>query len=197
MIQRFLRMLMVIGSILLLQSEVVSAAKVNFNPSTVSLTEGQSQVVQVTLDEPIICEEVGPPCQVSLTIGTNTPDRINIDTSPVIIDSSQWSQTFSFTVSAVDDLLDNGDITPIITIVNTSGSEYYNGFVPSFTINILDNDVTAPQIPAEASNTEGQTLAATGDNQISYLSCAVIILMMAIIFVFILQNSKKFLISSP
>lgn len=170
---------MVIGIMLVLLPEVVCAAKVNFNPSTVSLTEGQSQVVQVTLDEPIICEEVGPPCQVSLTIGTNAPDRASIDTSPVIIDSSQWSQTFSFTVSAVDDLLDNGDITPIITIVNTSGSEYYNGFIPTFSITILDNDITPAAAVVTSSNTTVQnraTLADTGQSQRNYLIFTAVLL---------------------
>lgn len=180
MVKQIVRSLIVSGFLLVLLPQVASAAKVNFSPASVSLTEGQSRVVTVTLDEPIICSDPDIVCQVSLAISTNAPDRVTIDTSPVVFASNQWFQSLTFTVTAVDDSLDNGDITPVVTIINTSGSEYYNGFTPTFSISILDNDVAAPVVE-EAATSSQPTLAATGHNQYDYLLFAVVSLVILII----------------
>lgn len=194
MVKRYFGTIFVIALTMLLLPEVASAAKINFNPASVSLTEGQSQVVQVTLDEPIICSDPGPPCQVSLAISTNAPDRVTIETSPVVFASNQWFQAFTFTVTAVDDSLVNGDITPTITIVNTSGSEYYNGFIPTFSIGVLDNDITPPSAVTTSSTTVVQnqpTLASTGQNQQKYVLLAATLLLIPVMPVSILKRKHR------
>ncbi len=200
MIKRILGMLLSTGFVFLLLPHVVSAARVNFSPSSVSLTESQNRVVTVTLDEPIICADPGPPCQVSLAISTNAPDRVTIDTSPVVFASNQWFQAFTFTVTAVDDSLVNGDITPTISIVNTSGSEYYNGFVPTFSISILDNDVSSPaptitDVPANVATSTAEqelpTLASTGQNQQKYVLLAATLLLIPVMPVLILKRKHR------
>lgn len=191
MVKRYFGTIFVIAMTMLLLPEVASAAKINFNPASVSLTEGQSQVVTVTLDEPIICADPGPPCQVSLAISTNAPDRVTIETSPVVFASNQWFQAFTFTVTAVDDSLVNGDITPTITIVNVSGSEYYNGFIPTFSIVVLDNDITPPPAVTTSSTTVVQnqpTLAGTGQNQQKFMLLTATLLLIPVIPVLILKR---------
>jgi hypothetical protein len=170
MIKRLLGTIALGGFIFLFLPSIAGAAKINLSPASVSLTEGQSQVVQVTLDEPIICSDPGPPCQVSLAISTDAPDRVTIDTSPVVIPSNLWAQSFNFTVTAVEDSIVNGNITPIDTVFSTSGSEYYTGFVPTFSITILDNDV-APATPVNqvTSTSSEPRLADTGENFQQYL----------------------------
>lgn len=162
-----------VGVVFFMFSHTVSAARINLAPSAVSLTEGESQEVTITLEEPIICADDEPPCQILLAISTNNPSRATITTSPVVIPANQWFTEFTFTVTAVDDELLNGDIAPTVTIENESLSEFYNGFIPTFAITILDNEVAqqAPQDneqPAEqvATTTEDiPTLPDTGQNQ--------------------------------
>lgn len=173
MVKRIFSACAVGGFVFFMFSHVASAARINFIPSAVSLTEGESQEVTITLEEPIICADVDPPCQISLAISTSSPSRATITTSPVVIPANQWFAEFTFTVTAVDDELLNGDITPTVTIENESLSEFYDGFIPTFSITILDNEVAqqAPQDdedPAEqvSITTENTpTLPATGQNQ--------------------------------
>ena len=68
------------------------AAKVNLSPQSLTLTEGQSQNIAVTLDEPIICMDLNTPCTVSLAISTNAPERVAITGSPVIFQFNEWFQ---------------------------------------------------------------------------------------------------------
>lgn len=157
--------MLVSGLLIILLPQAVSAAKVTFSPASVSLTEGQSQVVQVTLDEPIVCGDPEATCDVSIAISTDSPDRVTIDTSPVVFADTEWAQTFTFTITAVDDNLVNGDITPTVTALTTSSSEYYSDFTPTLAITVIDND-TAPAAgeAAPAAATNQPTLAGTGQN---------------------------------
>ncbi|MBP9738772.1 LPXTG cell wall anchor domain-containing protein [Candidatus Saccharibacteria bacterium] len=158
--------------ILIATSAGVSAVKVNLTPASVTLVEGQSQVVTVTLDEPIICPVMDETCLVQIDVSSNTPDRVSITSSPVIFKSDQWFQPLTFTVTATDDSLDNGDVSPLFALPTTSNSEYYSGFNPSFTLGVTDNDEpqtiatssptsTKPQLPATGTGTAVWALTAT------------------------------------
>lgn len=182
MIKRIFGALFVSCAAMVLAPQAVSAARINFTPSSVSMTEGQSQVVQVTLDQPIICQDIEVPCQVSIAVSTNAPSRTTITTSPIVVPFNQWFQTFNFTIMAVNDELVNGDVNPIVTAIATSGSEYYSNFAPTFSLTILDNDVAqeAPQDEGESSGTPATTdnndatLAPTGQNQTLFIALAML-----------------------
>ncbi len=117
------------------------AAKVNVNPSTKTLTEGQSQVMTVTLDEPILAASGVP--QVSLHI-SDPSGRLSFSPANLIIPAGEWAMSHTFSITAIDNALDDGDATPALLITNDSNSEYYAGFIPSFTVNVVDNDDPAP-----------------------------------------------------
>lgn len=71
--------LIVIGTLL---PASVSAAKVNLSPSVVSITEGQQQVVNITLDEPIICEVTDESCTVEIDVSVNGSTRVTTADTP-------------------------------------------------------------------------------------------------------------------
>ena len=117
--------------------------------------------------------DIEAPCEVSVAVTTDAPDRVAITTSPVVIPANQWLQVFHFTVTAIDDNLDNGDVTPTVTTLATSGSEFYSNFSPAFSLTVLDNDDPAPQQeqtnqsdPTNATSTDQNeaTLADTGQS---------------------------------
>ena len=125
--------------------------------------------------------DIEAPCEVSVAVTTDAPDRVAITTSPVVIPANQWLQVFHFTVTAIDDNLDNGDVTPTVTTLATSGSEFYSNFSPAFSLTVLDNDDPAPQqeqidqsdpTPSHPTAVES-TLASTGSNQSSTAHLAI------------------------
>lgn len=134
-------------------SSAQAAGRVSMSPTPVNLTEGQSQVITVTLDEPIIAEE--GEAFVTLTITNTNPSRLTSSVSSVTWTGAQWAQSRTFTLTAVDDLVVNGDLTDVVDVSVTSNSEYYDAFAPAFVANVLDNDVQQVVLP--------EVLPAVGD----------------------------------
>ncbi len=132
-----------------------AAARISISHSTVNLTEGESQVITITLDEPIIAP--GPDDgYVDIDIDVDGSDRISLDTEAVSIPASEWFQPHTFIVTAIDDGIDNGDETAsVITLSAVSNSEYYSGFnAANVSVNVTDNDDT-PAV-ADTSNSTSQ-----------------------------------------
>lgn len=149
----------------------VLAAKINLSHPSIELTEGQSQIVTITLDEPIICPDMDETCDVQVSVSSNDEDRVSIINSPVIFPYTEWSHSYTFTIRAIDDEIDNGDTTPIITLTTLSNSEYYSNFSPSLSLHILDNDeapvadvATEDTSTKETTINDAETLANTGEN---------------------------------
>lgn len=160
----------------------VMAAKINLSHPTIELTEGQSQTVTITLDEPIICPDMDETCNVQVSVSSNDEDRVSILNSPVIFPYTDWSHSYTFTITAIDDEIDNGDTTPIITLTTLSNSEYYSNFSPSLSLHILDNDETSvADVATEDTSTkettinDAETLANTGENA-TFLTLASLLL---------------------
>lgn len=145
MIKKLLLVVVVVG-LLGSPKSAHAAGKVSLSPTPVNLTEGQSQVVTVTLDEPVIVEEGEP--FVTLNIASTNPSRLTTSVTSVTWTGAQWNQSRTFTLTAVDDLLVNGDANDLIDITVESNSEYYNSYAPAFVANALDNDVNPVVLPA-------------------------------------------------
>lgn len=122
----------------------VMASKINMSTSAVTLAEGQSQVITITLDSPIISSGSG---FVTITITPTHPERFNLSTDHLTWTTSNWFTPQMFTVTAVDDSVDNGDITDVFTITTDSNAEYYANFSPALTVNVTDNDVAPIETP--------------------------------------------------
>lgn len=123
-----------------------AAGRVSISPTPVNLTEGQSRVITVTLQEPIIAAE--GEAFVTLNITTTNPSRLTTSVASVTWTGAQWAQSRTFTLTAVDDLLVNGDVSDLVDVSVVSNSEFYDGFAPSFVASVLDNDVNTVTLPA-------------------------------------------------
>jgi len=139
------------------------AAKVNLTTSSVTLTEGQSQIITVTLDEPIVSSDPDNN-MVTLTFASSNPSRLSVTDSPLVIPANQWSNSRTITLVATDDAIVNGDETITVTMSTNSGSEYYNGFSRTISVNVLDNDVatTLPEVGGSFISFGGFLLYALG-----------------------------------
>lgn len=119
-----------------------AAGRISLTPTPISLTEGQSQVVTVHLDEPLIGPESDGYLDVTITV-TN-PSRLTTTSTTLSWTQNNWFENRTFTLNAIDDQLINGDASNIVSVAVDSNSEYYGGFEPSFEVNVLDNDVAQP-----------------------------------------------------
>lgn len=160
-----------------------AAGRVSLSPTPINLTEGQSQVVTVTLTEPIIAMSGTP--FVTLVITATNPERITSSVSSVTWSATQWMQPRSFTLTASDDLLVNGDVNDAIEVSVEANSEFYANFAPSFLVNVLDNEVASQNPTQDQPNVlprVGSGLYGTSALAFASLSC---------LFAFILHRRAK------
>lgn len=122
-----------------------AAGRISLSPTPINLTEGQSQVVTVHLDEPLIGPESDGYLDVTITVAN--PSRLTTTSTTLSWTQNNWFENRTFTLNAVDDLVVNGDVADIVDVSVDSNSEYYAGFQPTFTVNVLDNDVVAEALP--------------------------------------------------
>ncbi len=173
-----------------LRAPTAFAARVNFTPSTIALNEGQSQTISITLSEPIVAP--GPdPAYVELPLTSSNPGRLSISPSSINYTAGQWSQTKTFTITAIDDSLDNGDTVVTLSSTTNSNSEFYSNFVASSQITIIDNDEASVtennhETTTSPTSTQSQTnqLAETGSNTshvLRFLSWSIIISMLVLL----------------
>lgn len=159
----------------------VSAAVINLSPSTITLTEGQSQLVTISLSEPIICQVMDNTCNVVITPVFTDPSRLTATPSVITIPYTQWLQPFTFTVTAIDDQTYNGNLENAISFATQSNSEFYDAFVPTLSLTVAGNDpapaeVQAPQLVSQV--TTG--LASSGDNILIWSSVCGILFIAAV-----------------
>lgn len=116
---------------------VASNGKVSASPLTASITEGDSKLFGLLLDEPIIG---GPDVTVTITSADST---VLSSSSPTVsFPSASWTEARNFILSAADDSLDNGNRTITVSLAVASGSEYYNAYTKTLVITIIDDDST-------------------------------------------------------
>ncbi len=163
-IQLFGLLLVVVAYPLLGRAPAVHAAgKISLSPASTTMTEGQTQDVTVALSEPIISAD--PPGFVQVYVSSNTQSRLALNESFVEFAENEWSQHKTFSVTAPDDALLNGDQTITLSFNIYSNSEFYNQYAGSTTITVHDNEVT-PQAsitsPKAGQNIPAGSLMVTG-----------------------------------
>jgi len=135
------------------------AVRVGFTPASVTVSEGAGvQTIQVRLDAPIIISDPEYP-QPHLVIGlvSDNPSRVTVSTSAVNYNAHEWSQVRTFTITPVDNGLNDGDATVHVNAVVISGSEYYDGFTTNLPVNVVDNDDTTPPVLTEIKSIKKRT----------------------------------------
>ena len=156
--------------VLLATNQPASAApgRVAADPSPVTISEGDTTSITVTLNQPTIAETPDPQVVLDLTIGD--PARIALSTYRLVFAATEWQVPQTLTVSALDNA--THDLTPSVTVtgVASSASLYYDGYRVTITVNILDNDpvpttTTPPSSTTPATTTPATTTPATTTTQ--------------------------------
>lgn len=136
--------------------------RVSLTPSPVTLTEGSSQTISITLSEPI----VGPgpdPAYLFVYLSSSDPSRAVVTTPSVKYDASEWTQHKTFQIKAVDDIAVNGNAPVTISFSIYSDSEYYNDFTGSVPVIVIDDDLPlAVTAPATGQSVPEGSLMVTG-----------------------------------
>lgn len=134
---------------------VNAAGKVSPNPDTVTMDEdGDEQVVEITLDEPIIIPEEGEPLT---TINISSDDgRVQVSPTSVTYLSAEWAQTREFTITTTGDEILNPDNEVTITLSVVSDSEYYSGYENTVVVTLIDDedDITPPETSITSYDTD-------------------------------------------
>jgi hypothetical protein len=126
-------------------SSTAFAAKINSNVSPITLNEGSSQAIQLTLNAPIICPMDAPTCEVDLTF-TSPDSTVSFTPTTVTWLSTEWSQNKTLTVNTTNDGIYNNDVTTSITSTAVTSSVYYSGFQLTIPLTI-DNINPIPPLP--------------------------------------------------
>lgn len=103
-----------------------------------------------------------PTSDVTLNISSNNSSRISISKSSLTFTASNWDTEQSVIFTAIDDSIDDGDVTVSVTIKSTSSDINYNNLSSGFAITVKDNDVSgiiADTMPTTI--TEGQHITRT------------------------------------
>ena len=110
-------------------------AGIIYDSASVNLNEGQSMIRSFKLKSQ-------PTSNVTLNIDSNNSSRLSISKSSLTFTASNWNIDQSVTFIAIDDSIDDGDVTVSVTIKSTSADTNYNNLSSGFVITVKDNDTS-------------------------------------------------------
>ena len=110
-------------------------AGIIYDSTSVTLNEGQSIIRSFKLKSQ-------PTSNVTLNISSNNSSRISISKSSLTFTASNWNIDQSVIFTAIDNSIDDGDVTVSVTIKSSSSDINYNNLSSGFTIAVKDNDAS-------------------------------------------------------
>jgi hypothetical protein len=136
----WLLVLVLIVGIFTLAPSAFAAGKVTGSPATVQ--EGQSQVVEIRLTQPIICPVLpdGEVCEVNLSLTSSDPSMLSISPGSVNYTHTQWAEVRSVIVEATHDGIYTPDQAITVSITASGNAPYYTNSVSTFTVTIANID---------------------------------------------------------
>jgi hypothetical protein len=121
--------------LLLLCFSLLTPLSVAFTPrikpsqTSITIDKGKFDVVEFTLDEPIICKDMDSSCAVTVLLTNPNPAKISIDNCMVKWNWNEWMQPRHIRVSAVENFVNDKAFTGTIVMNPAiSRSEYYLGY---------------------------------------------------------------------
>ena len=116
-------------------TDVDLPAGISFSLNDESITEGNSTICEFRLTSK-------PRSNVTLEIAADEHERISISPNVITFTKTNWNTQTPVVISAIDNVIDDGDVNTTITAVASSSDKRYNGVksVP-FVVNVIDNDV--------------------------------------------------------
>lgn len=116
-------------------TDVDLPAGVSFSLNDESITEGNSTICEFKLTSK-------PRSNVTLDITSDEHERIRITPSVLTFTNTNWNTPTPVVISAIDNVIDDGDVNITISAVASSSDKRYNGVKSfPFVINVIDNDV--------------------------------------------------------
>ena len=110
-------------------------AGIIYDSTSVNLNEGQHITRTFRLKSQ-------PTSNVALSISSNNSSRLSISKSSLTFTASNWNIDQSVIFTAIDNSIDDGDVTVSVTIKSTSADTNYNNLSSGFTIAVKDNDAS-------------------------------------------------------
>lgn len=96
-----------------------------------TLTEGMDRMVQIELDEPIICADQSSECVVVVNISNSHPHIVQVEPCLVRWEREEWHQTKTVRVTAVQSYQETAEEQRVHLETHTiTTAEYYQGFDP-------------------------------------------------------------------
>jgi len=126
-----------------------ASGKISASPNPITLNEGSSQTVTISLNAPIISGSGTPYLNINFT--SSDPSHVSFSPSTVAYSASDWSQNQTLIVNTVDDGIYNNGEYVTITATADSNSVYYEGFV--VTIPLTINNIDLPPAPSLTNQT--------------------------------------------
>lgn len=130
-------------------------AGIIYDSTSAILNEGQSITRTFRLKSQ-------PASNVTLSMSSNNSSRISISKPSLTFTASNWDTEQSVKFTAIDDSIDDGDVTVSVNIKSASSDIYYNNLSSGFTITVKDNDTSGIIADTnQATVTEGQSITRT------------------------------------
>lgn len=130
-------------------------AGIIYDSTSAILNEGQSITRTFRLKSQ-------PASNVTLSMSSNNSSRISISKPSLTFTASNWDTEQSVKFTAIDDSIDDGDVTVSVNIKSVSSDIYYNNLSSGFAITVKDNDTSGIIADTnQATVTEGQSITRT------------------------------------
>ena len=113
----------------LLTPSVAVTPRIKPSQTSITIDKGKFDVVEFTLDEPIICRDIDNSCSVTVLLTNPNPAKISLDNCMVKWNWNEWMQPRHIRVSAVENFVNDRPFTGTIVMSPAiSRSEYYSGY---------------------------------------------------------------------
>jgi gliding motility-associated-like protein len=124
-----------------------NSAGINVSPTDINLNEGETGSFSISLNSQ-------PTADVTISISSPDPNEVALSQSSVTFTPADWASK-TINVNAIDDAIDDGDNTYIITLSNTVSSDYnYGGMtIDDVTVNITDIHTAGITVSGTSGNT--------------------------------------------
>ena len=130
-------------------------AGIIYDSTSSILNEGQYITRTFKLKSP-------PTSNVTLNISSNNSSRLSISKPSLIFTASNWDTEQSVKFTAIDDSIDDGDVTVSVNIKSSSADINYNNLSSGFEIIVKDNDTSGIIADTtQATINEGQHITRT------------------------------------
>lgn len=112
---------------------------IDMSPRPMSIGEGGTRTLTVTLDQPILAPEADPTVSIAFTPAES--GRLSFSPNPLVVAETDWAAPQSVTVSAIDNGSFEGDVVISVVVNASSPSPDYDTFQTTLSVTVNDDEV--------------------------------------------------------